>query len=182
MSLITLHSRGNNTPEFIAKICDSFIAELEKRDLTKYVNSILTAHVVKTPPDHEAGLALLLRLRGNISFQYRISEVVTEKTTHVLTDSDPSVVEEAVKYIIFLVDANQLFDTALGMYDFSLVIMIAQHAQKVTFYNLLQNVNTKITINFVLVLHSRTLGNIFHSSVNSVPSINTINDSGLMTT
>ena len=28
-------------------------------------------------------------------------------------------------------DANQLFDTALGMYDFSLVIMIAQHAQKV---------------------------------------------------
>lgn len=39
--------------------------------------------------------------------------------------------EEAVKYIIFLVDANKLFDTALGMYDFSLVLMIAQHAQKV---------------------------------------------------
>ena len=40
-------------------------------------------------------------------------------------------VEEAVKYIIFLVDANSLFDTALGMYDFSLVLMVAQHAQKV---------------------------------------------------
>lgn len=48
-----------------------------------------------------------------------------------LTETDPTVVEDAVKYIIFLVDANQLFDTALGMYDFSLVIMIAQHAQKV---------------------------------------------------
>jgi len=36
-----------------------------------------------------------------------------------------------VKYIIFLVDADRLFDTALGMYDFSLVLMIAQHAQKV---------------------------------------------------
>ncbi|PPQ93843.1 hypothetical protein CVT25_013552 [Psilocybe cyanescens] len=105
---LALIGRGNNTPEFIAKICDSFRDELEKRDLTKYVNSILTAHVVKTPPDHEAGLALLLRLR----------------------ETDPTVVEEAVKYIIFLVDANQLFDTALGMYDFSLVIMIAQHAQK----------------------------------------------------
>ncbi|KAF4620926.1 hypothetical protein D9613_000930 [Agrocybe pediades] len=105
---LALVGRGHNTPEFIAKICDTFIAELEKRDLTHYVNSILTAHVVKTPPDHEAALSLLLRLR----------------------DSDPSVVEEAVKYIIFLVDANQLFDTALGMYDFSLVIMIAQHAQK----------------------------------------------------
>ena len=36
-----------------------------------------------------------------------------------------------MKYIIFLVDADKLFDTALGMYDFSLVLMVAQHAQKV---------------------------------------------------
>lgn len=36
-----------------------------------------------------------------------------------------------MKYIIFLVDADKLFDTALGMYDFSLVLMIAQHAQRV---------------------------------------------------
>ena len=56
--------RGDRPPETIAKLCDAFRDELEKRDLTKYVNSILTAHVVKTPPDHEAGLALLLRLRG----------------------------------------------------------------------------------------------------------------------
>lgn len=40
-------------------------------------------------------------------------------------------VEDAVKYIIFLVDTDRLFDTALGMYDFSLVLMVAQHAQKV---------------------------------------------------
>jgi hypothetical protein len=45
----------------------------------------------------------------------------------------PGLVEDAVKYIIFLVDADRLFDTALGMYDFSLVLMIAQHAQKVLF-------------------------------------------------
>jgi elongator complex protein 1 len=51
-------------------------------------------------------------------------------TTRYL-DSDPHLVEDAVKYIIFLVDADRLFDTALGMYDFSLVLMIAQHAQKV---------------------------------------------------
>jgi elongator complex protein 1 len=46
-------------------------------------------------------------------------------------ESNPHAVEDAVKYIIFLVDADRLFDTALGMYDFSLVLMIAQHAQKV---------------------------------------------------
>jgi len=47
-------------------------------------------------------------------------------------ETEPHLVEDALKYIIFLVDANSLFDTALGMYDFSLVLMIAQHAQKVS--------------------------------------------------
>ena len=45
----------------------------------------------------------------------------------------PTAIEEAVKYIIFLVDADTLFNVALGMYDFSLVLLIAQHAQKVHF-------------------------------------------------
>lgn len=48
-----------------------------------------------------------------------------------VAESDPELVEDAVKYIIFLVDADKLFDTALGMYDFALVLMVAQHAQKV---------------------------------------------------
>lgn len=48
-----------------------------------------------------------------------------------LAATDPNIVEDAVKYIIFLVDANKLFDIALGMYDFELVLMIAQHAQRV---------------------------------------------------
>ena len=49
-------------------------------------------------------------------------------------ESNPNLVEDAVKYIIFLVDVDLLFDTALGMYDFSLVLMIAQHSQKVKIY------------------------------------------------
>lgn len=52
------------------------------------------------------------------------------------SDSQPELVEDAVKYVIFLVDADKLFDTALGMYDFSLVLMIAQHAQKVIPFNM----------------------------------------------
>jgi elongator complex protein 1 len=96
--------------------------------LNKYVKSILTTYVVKSPPDHEAALALLLRLRG--------SEIFTALRNFCLwlnqiSESEPHMVEDAVKYIIFLVDADTLFDTALGMYDFSLVLMIAQHAQKV---------------------------------------------------
>ncbi|ESK87867.1 pol ii transcription elongation factor [Moniliophthora roreri MCA 2997] len=106
--LLTSVGRGTQPPATINRLCDSLREELEKKDLKGYVNSILTAHVVKTPPDHEAGLSFLLRIR----------------------DADPSLVEDAVKYIIFLIDADKLFDAALGMYDFSLVLMIAQHAQR----------------------------------------------------
>jgi len=63
---------------------------------------------VKRPPDLEAGLGVLLQLRERV----------------------PNAIEDAVKYIIFLVDADTLFDVALGMYDFSLVLLVAQHAQK----------------------------------------------------
>ena len=48
-----------------------------------------------------------------------------------MPESDVELVEEAVKYVIFLVDADKLFNVALGMYDFSLVLLIAQHSQRV---------------------------------------------------
>lgn len=48
----------------MALLCDSLRKELELRDLNAYVNSILTAFVVKRPPDYEAALSLLLKLKG----------------------------------------------------------------------------------------------------------------------
>ena len=66
-----------------------------------------------------------------------------------------------MRYVIFLVDADKLFDTALGMYDFSLVLMIAQHAQKVR--NLSSN-----NLVFTLTRLSRILGNTCRSCVNFV--------------
>lgn len=53
--------------EKLAEYCDAVRIELESRDLARYVNSILTAFVVKRPPDHEAALSLLHRLRGTVS-------------------------------------------------------------------------------------------------------------------
>ena len=38
--------------------------------------------------------------------------------------------EEALKYVLFLVDVNQMYDVALGMYDFELVLMVAEKSQK----------------------------------------------------
>ncbi|PSS15418.1 hypothetical protein PHLCEN_2v3256, partial [Hermanssonia centrifuga] len=105
---LTTFGQGTLPDDVVNQVCNRVRAELEKKDMKKYINSILTAHVMKRPADHEAGLDLLLRLREN----------------------EPGPVEDAVKYMIFLVDADRLFDTALGMYDFSLVLMVTQHAQK----------------------------------------------------
>jgi elongator complex protein 1 len=60
-------------------------------------------------------------------------------------EEDPSLVESAVKYIIFLADANLLFDTALGMYDFALVLMIAQQSQKVRLDHILRKIFPLLT-------------------------------------
>lgn len=61
----------------------------------------------------------------------RFSAPKSRANFDLMIGEDSEAVEEAVKYIIFLVDAETLFNEALGMYDFQLVLMIAQHAQKV---------------------------------------------------
>lgn len=42
--------------------------------------------------------------------------------------------EEALKYALFLVNVDQLYDVALGMYDFQLVLMVAEKSQKVSLF------------------------------------------------
>lgn len=41
--------------------------------------------------------------------------------------------EEALKYLLFLVDVNDLYEHSLGTYDFDLVLMVAEKSQKVSF-------------------------------------------------
>lgn len=38
--------------------------------------------------------------------------------------------EKALEYICWLVDVDKLFDIALGLYDFDLVLLVAQKSQK----------------------------------------------------
>lgn len=39
--------------------------------------------------------------------------------------------EEALKYLLFLVNVNDLYDYSLGTYDFDLVLMVVEKSQKV---------------------------------------------------
>ena len=58
--------------------------------------------------------------------------------THTDSPGSPSesvTVDEALKYTMILVDINQLYDIALGLYDYSLVLTVAEKSQKVGFLN-----------------------------------------------
>ncbi|KAF9295803.1 hypothetical protein BGZ74_010603 [Mortierella antarctica] len=94
--------------EKVNQICDAVRGELSQLDQKVYINSVLTTYVRKSPPDLEAALLLLAELK----------------------DQDQAMAEDALKFTIFLADVDRLFDVALGMYDFALVLMVAQWSQK----------------------------------------------------
>jgi hypothetical protein len=53
-------ARGNK----VNGICSAFIDNLSKKHLSKNIQNIITAHVCKSPPDHESALNLIATLKG----------------------------------------------------------------------------------------------------------------------
>jgi len=39
--------------------------------------------------------------------------------------------DDALRYLLYLVDVNDLYNVALGTYDFDLVLLVAEKSQKV---------------------------------------------------
>ncbi|KND02563.1 Elongator subunit IKI3 [Spizellomyces punctatus DAOM BR117] len=93
----------------VNSICETIRRALEEVDSQRYTQSILTTDVKKTPPDLEAAMRRILLVK---------------------TKESPEAADAALKYVIFLADVDKLYDVALGMYDFPLVLMVAQHSQK----------------------------------------------------
>ncbi|XP_055007062.1 elongator complex protein 1 [Boleophthalmus pectinirostris] len=94
-------------------VCDALRNTMESIDPNKYCLSILTAHVRKTVPELEIALQKVHELRVNPP---PASAAVSA--------------EEALKYLLFLVDVNDLYEHSLGTYDFDLVLMVAEKSQK----------------------------------------------------
>uniref|UniRef100_A0A8C1FII0 Elongator complex protein 1 n=1 Tax=Cyprinus carpio carpio TaxID=630221 RepID=A0A8C1FII0_CYPCA len=91
-------------------ICDALRSTMETLDPQKYCLCILTSHVRKTTSELEIALQKVHELRG---------------------DGSSSVsAEEALKYLLFLVNVNELYEHSLGTYDFDLVLMVAEKSQK----------------------------------------------------
>nr|XP_008170108.1 elongator complex protein 1 isoform X1 [Chrysemys picta bellii]XP_008170109.1 elongator complex protein 1 isoform X1 [Chrysemys picta bellii]XP_008170110.1 elongator complex protein 1 isoform X1 [Chrysemys picta bellii] len=111
-------------------ICDAMRAAMENINPQKYCLSILTSHVKKSTPELEIALQKVHELRETVS---PAAEGVTA--------------EAALKYLLFLVDVNELYDHSLGTYDFDLVVMVAEKSQKdpkeyLPFLNTLQKMET----------------------------------------
>ncbi|XP_065836923.1 elongator complex protein 1-like isoform X2 [Oscarella lobularis] len=91
-------------------VCRLVINAMEKVDGKKYVLSILTAHIKKSGPELEEALLKVKSLRDE--------------------SCGPVTADEAMKYLVVLVDVNRLYDVALGTYDLNLVLMVAEKSQK----------------------------------------------------
>lgn len=55
-------------------------------------------------------------------------QLALEKVKEIKEKDGP--VNEALKFLTYLVDVNELFDAALGMYDLDLTMLVAQKSQK----------------------------------------------------
>ncbi|KAI9223448.1 IKI3 family-domain-containing protein [Blastocladiella britannica] len=95
----------------VARVCNAVRAALEARDdCDDWITTRITTHVKSSPPDVEAALRLVKSMAS--------------------TPATAAAAEKALKYTIFLVDVDTLYDVALGMYDFALVLMVAQKSHK----------------------------------------------------
>ncbi|XP_036933571.1 elongator complex protein 1 [Acanthopagrus latus] len=108
-------------------VCDALRSTMESMGPNKFFLSILTAHVRKTVPELEIALQKVHELRVN-------------------PPEGPGAVsaEEALKYLLFLINVNDLYEHSLGTYDFDLVLMVAEKSQKdpkeyLPFLNMLKN-------------------------------------------
>ncbi|XP_053858912.1 elongator complex protein 1 isoform X2 [Vidua macroura] len=152
-----LNGSSNNQPcqhpdqKKVNLICDVMRVAMEHIDPQKYCLSILTAHVKKSPPELEIALQKVHSLRESVT-----------------PDVQAVSAEEALKYLLFLVDINELYDYSLGTYDFDLVVMVAEKSQKdpkeyLPFLNTLRKMETnyqRYTIDRHLKRYTKALGHL----------------------
>ncbi|XP_070693015.1 elongator complex protein 1 [Pempheris klunzingeri] len=123
----TIQAQPASGQKKVDLVCDTLRSTMESMGPNKFFLSILTAHVKKTVPELEIALQKVHELRVN-------------------PPDTPGAVraEEALKYLLFLVNVNDLYEHSLGTYDFDLVLMVAEKSQKdpkeyLPFLNLLKS-------------------------------------------
>ncbi|GBP91737.1 A disintegrin and metalloproteinase with thrombospondin motifs 7 [Eumeta japonica] len=105
-----------NINDKVSVICDTLRSHIVKRpDRDNKILPLLTTFVKKnTIEDLENALTIIKEL----------------KKLETSGSKLPVGSDESLKYLLYMVDVNDLFDIALGMYDFDLVLLIAAKSQK----------------------------------------------------
>uniref|UniRef100_UPI00358E7191 elongator complex protein 1 n=1 Tax=Myxine glutinosa TaxID=7769 RepID=UPI00358E7191 len=107
-------------------VCDQLRLAMERMDSKRYFLAILTALVKRSHPDIEAALQHVHLLREQL--EQTVQSEHPEEGRHLEGKSVGA--EEALKYLLFLVDVNELYEHALGTYDLQLALMVAEKSQK----------------------------------------------------
>jgi elongator complex protein 1 len=130
-------------------ICDVMKEMLISIDSKKFVLCTLTTLVKKKPQELEAALLMIKTIRENERGGMTGNAVISTMNTVNIEPTIPQMkklpelgkIENkstgmysgsvgALKYVIFLCDVNELYNVALGLYDFDLVMLCAQYSQK----------------------------------------------------
>ncbi|XP_029845104.2 putative elongator complex protein 1 [Ixodes scapularis] len=130
-------------------VCDALRDVLERLDYDRFLLSILTCHAKKNEPELDQALFKIHKLKG-------------------VAEEHGTTLDQALKYILYLVDTNDLFNVALGTYNFDLVLMVAEKSQKdpkeyVPFLNELNKLELnyrRFKIDLHLGRHEKALRNI----------------------
>lgn len=98
----------------VNRICDLMHTALNNIDDPRYFHALLMTYVRKQPQDLEGLLSTIVVLRrGNES------------------DAATGRIDAALRFVVVYVDVDALYRVALGMYDFALAILVAQHSHQV---------------------------------------------------
>ena len=101
---------GYEVSSKISFVCEKMANIFEKLDKLKYLLPVVTCHVKNGQVDSALSLIWDLKRAG--------------------TPDEQKKAEEAFRHLLYLIDINVLYNVALGMYDYPMVLFVAQKSQK----------------------------------------------------
>ena len=118
----------------IKDVCSRLIETCQRVDDTKFF--LVTLSCFAKMKDIEKALVKIIQSKGELCFYIcnkTLSAIIDTQLLHI---SIISAIDEGLHHLLYIVDVNELFDVALGTYDFDIVLMVAEKSQKVfRFFN-----------------------------------------------
>lgn len=93
-------------------VCDAVRHDIEKKNNNKLFQTLVTCYAKKQPPELDQALIKIKEMKVSAE------------------NGETSVPDSALKLLLCLVDASELYDNALGTYDFEIAVMVAEKTQK----------------------------------------------------